>query len=337
MKKYFIVLLILLAAFQLMGCGFSKESKLNNKAKAPDTLSAAKTDDNDPVQVSFSNEDFERLYPDWILLGQEPFSISGNNFITLGLAQIGDNGTKVRLCVCQFANNWAETWHTPSNLDSAPASEDELKQAPGSFLQNMAVITDKTAALVTANVLVGGAHGTTQVISFTVDNTGKGKINLLDSAGIMSVEKQGNYVMVSGESDYSTHKLFLKNGVFQQQIIPLSDASNQKDAIQAGFIVNSDGIISATESSALTAKVGDTIAFVPAEGNTKQLFNEGHIQLYSDAWNGSPLTLCEANRIKAGNSYTFDKPGEVHFILLSASSSGSDQNIEPTFTVQVEK
>ena len=55
-------------------------------------------------------------------------------------------------------------------------------------------------------------------------------------------------------------------------------------------------------------KVGETIAFVPGDTKTSNQFNEGNIQIYSDAGNGSPLTICEANRIKSGNSYRFDKP-----------------------------
>ncbi len=124
-----------------------------------------------------------------------------------------------------------------------------------------------------------------------LEKTGKCTIRHFDSTGIMSIKKKDSCIIVTGESEYGQHNFCLKNKEFTEETIPLSSTTlaNSKD------------------------KVGQAIVFVPLNKETKNLFDTGEIGLYCDEWNGPPLTVCEANRIKTGNSYTFDKPDLVHF------------------------
>jgi len=94
-------------------------------------------------------------------------------------------------------------------------------------------------------------------------------------------------------------------------------------------------------SSMLEAKVGQTIVFVPGNEEAKRELDAGRVWIYTDAWNGPPLSICMANRLWKPY-YTFDKPGTVSFLLdLGDTGPGVDaytgglQEPQPTFTVVV--
>lgn len=219
-----------------------------------------------------------------------------------------------------------------------------LKQYPETFLQNLIIIKDNYAALIAANILVGGTHGTTQVAVIVLNSDGKCSLQQLDSSGIMSVEKEDDYIKITGEGDYGVHELYLENGKYHQEIIPLSKMA-PADSVKAKFIVDGyEGLVYPAENGTITMKVGQTIAFVPANEETEKLFNGGKIAIYTDAWNGSPLTTGEADCLKTGNSYTFDKAGIYHFLLICYNNQennyfpeeSSDEK-EPTFTVIVQQ
>ena len=158
------------------------------------------------------------------MLKQENFSINGTPFVALGMAansSYGSKDTKVKITICKLEDSkWVETWHTPKDLDTEPSTEENILKNTEMYLPSLVVTTDNYSALVAANVLLGGAHGVDQVIAFTVDKNGQGSINLFDSAGIMSVELQGNIIVAKGEGGFSTHKLFLENGIFNKKSFP---------------------------------------------------------------------------------------------------------------------
>lgn len=280
----------------------------------------------------FKDDDFDRLFNDWTLLKSSPIEINNNYFMAIGMGKIENDKAKIRISICDFDGSWHEAWHIPQDLDTAYWDSMQFKEFPDLYFQSLDILEGETAALVTANVLVGGAHGTKQVIAITIDNNGYGKVELFDSAGLMTVEKQDQKIIVQGEGAFSIHELSLADGIFQDEKTPLSKSAAPY-AIEAPFIINPyDGIVRAAQSQTMTMKVGQTIAFVPVDENTRQIFDQGEILIYSDAWNGPPLTECEANRIKTGNSYTFDKPGLAHFLLKDYS----DTTTSPTFIIKVE-
>lgn len=87
-------------------------------------------------------------------------------------------------------------------------------------------------------------------------------------------------------------------------------------------------------SDTLTVKAGDTIVFVPADERTQKAFDAGEILIYSNAWNGPPLTAARAN-VLPEPSYTFPATGEFHFALVYQSSTDTQGVLNPTFTVIV--
>lgn len=87
-------------------------------------------------------------------------------------------------------------------------------------------------------------------------------------------------------------------------------------------------------SDTLTVRAGDTIVFVPADERTQRAFDAGEILIYSDAWNGPPLTAARANELPEP-SYTFRATGEFHFALVYQPSAENRDVLTPTFTVIV--
>lgn len=88
----------------------------------------------------------------------------------------------------------------------------------------------------------------------------------------------------------------------------------------------------------LNMSIGQTISFIPADERTREAFNQGIIGIYSDAWNnGYPLNTSNSDRLWKGNSYTFDKSGEAHFLLVTDDKVTSIpfENPIPTITINV--
>lgn len=85
----------------------------------------------------------------------------------------------------------------------------------------------------------------------------------------------------------------------------------------------------------VTVRAGDSVAFVPADERTRQALDAGEIAIYSDAWNGPPLSPSRANELREP-SYMFLAAGTFHFapVYLPAVHSWVDV-LQPTFTVVV--
>jgi hypothetical protein len=97
--------------------------------------------------------------------------------------------------------------------------------------------------------------------------------------------------------------------------------------------------IVASENDILDAKVGQLIVFVPGNEEAAERFDNGDVIIYTDAWNGPPLTQCEANHLHE-MFYAFLKPGTVSFLLVPRSaerSSDMGTTAKPTFKVIVKQ
>jgi len=324
-----VLISILLLLVLLFGCG------KNYNATQKGSIETIKNE----VKI-ISDERINELYPGWILLRKEAINLNGDNYGIIGLARTKNQFTaNVRLCILKLIDNqWLEVWRIPLDLESESFGENRLREKPDNNLKDLLIVDDNNSALVVANVLVGGNHGTTQVLAFTINQIrNEYALKLFDSSGLMKINKDGKYILIEGQGKYGIHKVYLENGEFKEDIINRSN-TNSSESINASFVLSDNGnLIFPSESSNMTMQVGQTIAFIPANAKTKQAFDNGEIEIYTDAWNEPPLTICEANKISSGNSYTFDKAGTVHFLLVSTKNKHyiNNGNIQPTFTVLV--
>jgi hypothetical protein len=105
------------------------------------------------------------------------------------------------------------------------------------------------------------------------------------------------------------------------------------------FKLDANGDIVLLGQNTLNMNIGQSIAFIPADEKTKEAFNQGIIGIYCDAWNNdSPLNTSNSDRLWKGNSYTFEKSGEVHFLLITDDKVVSIpfENPIPTITINVQ-
>lgn len=119
------------------------------------------------------------------------------------------------------------------------------------------------------------------------------------------------------DEGYQVHRFSLREGEYYHKQIPVSQYRPEGSIVEARFIFAhgfQDRIV-ASENSVLEAKVGQSIVFVPGNEEAAKRFDRGDIDIYTDAWNGPPLTQGEANRLRE-TYYTFDKPGRVSFLLV---------------------
>jgi plastocyanin len=310
-------------------------------------------------QASLGQQDLDYIDAGWTLLGQQPLVFNNGSYVSVVMGQgsiyngAGLINVAVRVDIFENKNNqWYEVWHIPSNIESPCFIDNKNNadnEASGQLIRDFIVLQDSKESLVVANIptVMGSAHGDSEVVAITVDNTGNCNLQAMDASGIMTVKKIDNqHIEVTGEGAYGTHEMYLQNGEFQQNIIPLSQMAPSQ-AVQAKFIVGSDGTVYPANTADVTLHVGQTIAFIPGNDQAKELFNSGKIDIYTNTFTTSgpspsppPIVLCEAFRMKEGNSATFDKTGDYEFILIPDNQviQYQQQQTVPqaTFTVMVQ-
>ncbi|MBM7654562.1 hypothetical protein [Neobacillus cucumis] len=284
----------------------------------------------------FNQSTIDKLYPGWVLKLNQSIKLSEHDLVVAGL-QKGQGAwqTQGRVVVLQFDNvsgNWETKWSGSILSDN--------KDFPYYEFQSIAVVKSNSQkrALAVVAADCGGSTGYGQAIALTIDDGGasilKGKFDINE----MALKQEGNTIKLSGDQQFGTHQLSLQGEQFVDSKTSSSDLSPD-GAVQVNFKLDANGDIVLLGQDYLSMSVGQTIAFIPADEKTTQAFNQGIIGIYSDAWNNSaPLNLSNSDRLWKGNSYTFDKGGEAHFLLVTDEKSATIpfDNPEPTITINVQ-
>jgi hypothetical protein len=154
-----------------------------------------------------------------------------------------------------------------------------------------------------------------------------------------SIEQQGNAVIVNADRKVGMRTLSLHGKNYVDHRTPASQLS-PPGSVQVAFQLDHDGNVVPAKQKTLTMKVGQTIAFIPADERTKEEFDQGDIWIYFDWGKGNIDTSTVVNSVWSGNSYTFDKKGTVRFLLIT-NKKWSDIHLSntktmPTFIIDVE-
>jgi hypothetical protein len=237
--------------------------------------------------------------------------------------------------VLQFNNvsgNWLTKWSGSILADN--------KDYPYYEFQSMSVVqsNSKKQALSVVAADIGGSTGFGQALALTIDDNGvchlRGKFDINE----MSVKQEGNTLALIGDQQFGTHRLSFQGEQYIDSKTSASELS-PNGAVQVNFKLDANGDIALLGQNTLSMSIGQTIAFIPADEKTKESFNQGIIGIYSDAWNSdSPLNTSNSDRLWKGNSYTFEKSGEVHFLLITDDKVVSIpfENPIPTITINVQ-
>jgi len=174
-------------------------------------------------------------------------------------------------------------------------------------------------AIVAPEFNLGGAHGLSHVMVLGVTPNGNVSLEADMTIGNGEVrEERDAALVVVGEGSCGMHVFLPRGGSVVHHSVPRSQMA-PAGARQVGFLLadrNGKKVVVPAEQAEFSAKVGDVVAFVPRDEATTRAFDEGEIEIYTDAWNGPPLSACEANRLKLGNSYCFSAPGVYYFVLV---------------------
>ena len=197
-------------------------------------------------------------------------------------------------------NPWLNIWSCPQ-IESWEIGDE--------IVLSLNVVKDLNNALVVTEFNQGGAKGTSHILALTLTSDGNVRLQKDLTIGIGSVEQKDGSIWVDGELSEGMHELTLENGKFLDRVTSRSKMVTET-AVKLYFLLGSRGVVPASNST-VTVKVGQTISFVPQDAKTAEAFDTGEIQLYSDEWNGPPLAICEADRIKTGIPLLLRKPASL--------------------------
>jgi hypothetical protein len=251
----------------------------------------------------------------WKIEKQKLISFSNKDpfLVTISSSSNGEYDTKFKLSV--YSQN--------SGLNEKKLLWDS-DNVVGERFESLEILKTTKSAVVAGIFNLGGAHSLKNYFIIKIEESGR----------IIPIEILNQYGTVSTNKDEMTVTEELQKIVFRKkndvivQIQQTRDEMSSSVAEKAFFACIGNDVVMTQNTMNLGR--GQTVSFAPKDDLSKSLFNSGMVSIYSDAWNGN-LDICEANRIKSGNSYTFNEVGEFHFILCRQC----DKINKPTLTVYV--
>jgi hypothetical protein len=297
---------------------------------------AVKKQDSFQKPISFGQQDLDNIDPGWTLFERQPIVLNNKTYFAAVLANdinTEASDAQVRISIFENINNqWHEAWTIPKDIDYF---NHNIANSPAANI-DFIVLQDSKAALAVVNIPTddGSNSGWSEVVAVTVDSAGNYNLQAMDANSFYIVQKIDNQqINVTGEGWYGIHEMYLQNGEFHQDVTPRSQMTPPQ-AVQAKFIVGLDGTVYPANAADLTVHAGQTIAFVPANDQAKELFNSGKICIF----HGSPVGACRADEIFQGNSITESVAGSDQILLMTEDQAENDAlNVsQPTFNVTVQ-
>jgi hypothetical protein len=301
-----------------------------------------------PVACKFGEEEFSQVFPRYRFLGARPL-FDGTVVVAFGLEVRREYQGKIHLAVFKSdtTGTWEVSWELPRPVNTDVWENTAADGASNHYVQQL-VLQDQDVALNICCLGTQANHPHTTLVAFTVNRDGKTKLQRYNLGRINFfiqepfVRKGGVIELAWGNAGGGSgqYRFSLEHGEYFEEWIPASRYKPRGSVVEAKFLLGSEWTgttIIPAESPVLEAKVGETVVFTPSSPEAAEELDKGSISIYTDAWNGPPVTPCMANML-IGNCYTFDKPGEVHFLLLSddeLEKAMGESVVESTFTVIV--
>ena len=202
----------------------------------------------------------------------------------------------------------------------------ESETKSGEKIEFINVLKSKNNALISGVFNIGGAHQ--QKNYYVIKLTDSGiiyPINMLEQYG--EVYCNNNSISFIESNQKITFKVN-NNDILQS--IETKENMIPENSVKAYFKLKNNIIEPINKT--LNISLGNTISFIPTDQITSQSFNKGKIEIYTDQ-GYSDFVVCEANRIKSGNSYKFDEPGIYRFYFCIDCY---ENQLSPTFNVIVD-
>ena len=211
----------------------------------------------------------------------------------------------------------------------------ESNTEEGWVYEGLYIISGDHSAAVSGVFNLGGAHGLNNYFVLMLSSDG----NIYETKNLNQygfVEKKANELIIN---DLFQKIVFSKSGNDIVKKLYTRDQMGPSNAIPIYFSLSGENII--VKNPKMQCRVGQSIAFIPSNENSKKRFNSGEINITTDAkydeqWDfensdWSDYSPSPYDSIESGNSYTFKKAGTFHFLLC-----GDCSNINhPSLTIQV--
>ncbi|OLS41144.1 zinc ribbon domain-containing protein [Bacillus sp. MRMR6] len=315
------------AAVILAIAGIAGAMTMNNGGEKKETtaLVAEPEETADKKPPEMSDEDVSALFPGWQMIKQEVVNIKGSYYTLLA---IGNNEVefeeKVKMAVIDYdsENNWDSVWESEEYY-ADPIIDIE------SYVGDFYLLNPKgaSAALVVFNVMHSGTAQTYDTHAIQIDEKGTGEVAWTGSGSYIEEHEDYIEVMVHGAVQFAVEKDQVKiTEILRSEV-------GSKDALKIEFTLDSNGYVVPTGDEAIYVKVGQPITFVPADDESKRLFDKGDISIYSNSMEYAPIDTSNANFVAAGNEFTFTSEGEYGFLL--ENYTGDIDSILPPYTFVV--
>lgn len=232
-----------------------------------------------------------------------------------------------QIVVCRFdegQGRWLGIWQSEPIEGETPYAELLLTEPGG-------------PVILCASECGIGATGASIAIVFALQADGSVELLYHDNIGHGTLVREGNGVTITEEG--SGRRIFTvdQGRVVERQLTrsEMAPAGAVKATFTLKLTLRGYEVLP-VGNKVISVKVGQTVAFVPDE-KAAPSFDRGEINIYTDAWNGPPLNLSEANRLKSENSYTFVSTGTFNFVLIHRETKllANEREITPTFVVVV--
>ncbi|WP_042462577.1 protein kinase family protein [Neobacillus dielmonensis] len=329
-----VLLMIVMGSIWALGLNDSAVKKANgNTVKTPaaakntTTMSAQKAEapKNGP---SFDLSQFAELFPGWQLIKGESIKLAGTPYTLVAAAQKRDDlSGVVKIGILTEANgSMTKVWES-SEYASFLAE-------PTDYIQSFLTITqsDQQKGLLVFDLPDNGSLGIASIYGLMIQPGGSAE-QVWTGPGF-GIKKQNDVITVM---DIGVKNLSLSNGQFSLEEKSRSESA-PADAQTFLFDIDASGAVIPVNDKEITVKVGDKLAFIPANNEAKRKFDQGEISIYTDVYTTGSLSLANAYLLDHGNYVEFDTPGEFHFVLEAVG--GPELNVDhpfPTFTARVKK
>ena len=269
-------------------------------------------------QTTFGQSDIDKSNSGWKLKSSQVIHFADHDVVIAG---ISDKGTfpkqHAKVVVFQSDKN-SSNWTVKTSQDILNTSNYPFYQFDSvSVIQS----SSKKEAIAVASANCGGSTGYGESLVFTIDNKGVSTLKEKIDANSMTVEQQGNTILINGTE--GRHTLSFKGEQFTDTKALPSDLS-PNDSVKVYYQLDGAGDVVINGATTLNLKVGQTIAFIPADAETKDKFNKGTLGIYTNAVNNSSsVNTSDSDHIWQGNYYTFDRSETAQFLLITDEKAGS--------------
>lgn len=211
----------------------------------------------------------------------------------------------------------------------------ESNSEEGWVYEGLYIISGDHSAAISGVFNLGGAHCPSYYFVLMLSSDG----NIYQTKNLNQygfVEKKANKLIIN---DLYQKIVFSKSGNDIVKTLYTRDQMGPSNAIPIYFSLSGEKIV--VKNPHIQCRVGQSIAFIPSNENTRKRFNSGEICITTDAKNDeqwdfensdwSDYSPSPYDSIESGNSYTFEKAGTFYFLLCDDC-----KHIKyPSLTIQV--